>query len=82
LVRSSNDGSVPKPALNGVDEVMVSATWVVTSSVSQAPTTLGSTGASCGHSAGQADPPLAIQEMNSAGCPDWKSHVLISIREL
>jgi hypothetical protein len=61
VVRSSNDAGVPKPALCGADEVMVSATCVVTAgSVAQAPTTLGTTGASCGQSSGQAEAPLAI----------------------
>ena len=61
VVKSSNDGGVPKPALCGVDEVMVSATCVATAgSVTQAPTTLGTTGASCGQSAGQNEAPLAI----------------------
>ena len=61
VVRSSNDGGTPKPALCGVDEVMVSATCVVTTgSLTQAPTTLGTTGASCGQSAGQTEAPLAI----------------------
>jgi len=61
VVRSSNDGGVTKPALCGVDEVMVSATCVATAgSLTQAPTTLGTTGASCGQSAGQTEAPLAV----------------------
>lgn len=61
VVRSSNEGGVPKPALCSADEVMVSATCVVThGSVSQAPTTLGTTGASCGQSPGQTEASLAI----------------------
>jgi hypothetical protein len=49
------------PALCGVDEVMVSATCVVTAgSLTQAPTTVGTTGVSCGQSAGQSEAPLAI----------------------
>ncbi|SED11646.1 hypothetical protein SAMN05444164_3742 [Bradyrhizobium erythrophlei] len=62
VVRSSNDGGVTNRPLCGVDEVMVSATCVASAgSLTQAPTTtLGTTGASSGQSAGQTDAPLAV----------------------
>lgn len=61
VVKSSNDGGVPKPALCAPDEMMVSATCVVPAgALTQAPTTLGTTGASCNPSEGQSEVPLAI----------------------
>jgi collagen triple helix repeat protein len=61
VVRSASDGGVSKPALCGVDEVMVSATCLlVAGSTSQAPKTLGDTGAACEAQPGQANVPQTV----------------------
>lgn len=61
VVRSTSDGGVSKPALCGVDEIMVSATCLLKAgSTSQPPKTIGDTGAACDPQAGQSDIPQAV----------------------
>lgn len=61
VVRSEADGGISKPAMCGVDEVMVSATCLVKAGdAAQAPRTLGDNGASCDAKPGQSDPPQAV----------------------
>src|SRR5277367_1265329 len=60
VVRSSSDGGVSRPAMCGVDEVMVSATCLSkTGSVDQAPKTITDSGATCDPRPGQSDIPEA-----------------------
>jgi hypothetical protein len=61
VVRSTSDGGVSKPALCGVDEIMVSATCLlIAGSTSQAPKTIGDTGAACDPQPGQSNIPQAV----------------------
>lgn len=61
VVRSSSDGAMAKPAMCGVDEIVVSATCIATAGmVSQAPKMLGDTGASCDPQPGQTVVPHAV----------------------
>ncbi len=61
VVRSTSDGGVSKPALCGVDEIMVSATCLLKAgSTNQAPKTIGDTGAACDPQPGQSDVPQAV----------------------
>jgi hypothetical protein len=61
VVRSSSDGGVSRPAMCGVDEVMVSATCLSkTGSASQAPKTITDSGAACDPHPGQSDVPEAV----------------------
>ena len=61
VVRSSSDGGVSRPAMCGVDEVMVSATCLSkTGSVSQAARTISDSGAACDPQPGQADVPETV----------------------
>jgi Collagen triple helix repeat (20 copies) len=61
VVRSSSDGGVSRPAMCGVDEVMVSATCLSkTGSVNQAPKTITDSGAACDPRPGQSEIPEAV----------------------
>jgi hypothetical protein len=61
VVRSSAEGGVSRPAMCGVDEVMVSATCISkTGSADQAPKTLNDTGAACDPRPGQSDVPETV----------------------
>jgi hypothetical protein len=61
VVRSSSDGGVSRPAMCGVDEVMVSATCLSkTGSADQAPKTLGDSGAACDPRPGQSEIPSVV----------------------
>jgi hypothetical protein len=61
VVRSSSDGGVSRPAMCGIDEVMVSATCLSkTGSVNQAPKTITDSGAACDPRPGQSDVPEAV----------------------
>lgn len=61
VVRSSSEGSVSRPAMCGVDEVMVSATCISkTGSADQAPKTLNDSGAACDPRPGQSDVPEIV----------------------
>jgi hypothetical protein len=61
VVRGGLDGGIAKPAMCGTDEVMVSATCIVSSGdIAETPRTLGDTGASCDARPGQTNPPQTI----------------------
>src|SRR5665213_829605 len=61
VVRASADGVVSKPAMCGIEEVMVSATCLSkTGSVNQAAKTLGDSGAACDPRPGQSDIPDVV----------------------
>jgi hypothetical protein len=61
VVRSSSDGGVSRPAMCGIDEVMVSATCLSkTGSADQAPKTLGDSGAACDPRPGQSEVPSVV----------------------
>jgi hypothetical protein len=61
VVRASPDGGVSRPAMCGMDEVMVSATCLSkTGSVEQAPKTITDSGAACDPRPGQSDVPTAV----------------------
>lgn len=61
VVRSSADGGVSRPAMCGVDEVMVSATCLSkTGSVNQAPKTISDSGAACDPQPSQSDIPQTV----------------------
>jgi Collagen triple helix repeat (20 copies) len=61
VVRSATDGAMAKPAMCGIDEVMVSATCLSkTGSVNETPKTIGDNGASCDPQSGQTDAPQAV----------------------
>jgi hypothetical protein len=61
VVRSSSAGAVSRPALCGVDEVMVSATCLSkTGSVDQAPKTITDSGATCDPRPGQSEIPETV----------------------
>lgn len=61
VVRSSPDGGVSRPAMCGIDEVLVSATCLSkTGSADQAPKTLGDSGAACDPRPGQSEVPSVV----------------------
>jgi hypothetical protein len=61
VVRSSSDGGVSRPAMCGIDEVMVSATCLSkTGSANQAPKTVTDSGAACDPRPGESDLPEAV----------------------
>jgi hypothetical protein len=61
VVRSSAEGGISRPAMCGVDEVMVSATCLSrTGEVKQVPSAIGDTGASCMPAQGQTVVPDAV----------------------
>ena len=61
VVRSSAEGGISKPAMCGVDEVMVSATCLSkTGEVNQAPSTIGDTGAACTPARGESIVPDVV----------------------
>lgn len=61
VVRSSSDGGVSRPAMCGVDEVMVSATCLSKAgSANQAPKTVTDSGAACDPRPDQSDVPEAV----------------------
>src|ERR1700742_3248145 len=61
VVRGGLDGGIAKPAMCGTDEVMVSATCIVSSGdIAETPRTLGDTGASCDARPGQTNPPQTV----------------------
>ena len=61
VVHASSEAGISRPAMCGVDEVMVSATCLSkTGSVNQAPKTISDTGAACDTGPGQSDIPEAV----------------------
>jgi hypothetical protein len=61
VVRSSSDGGVSRPAMCGIDEIMVSATCLSkTGSADQAPKTLNDSGATCDPRPGQSEIPSVV----------------------
>jgi hypothetical protein len=61
VVRGGKDGGITKPAMCDTDEIMVSATCMVSSGdVTEAPRTLGDNSASCDARPGQSNPPQAV----------------------
>ena len=61
VVRSAVEGSVSKPATCATDEIMVSATCIVKAGdISEAPRTIGESGAACDTRPGQSEPPQAV----------------------
>jgi hypothetical protein len=61
VVRSTREGGISRPAMCAADEVMVSASCLSrTGSVTQAPHTVGESGADCTSTRGQAVVPEAV----------------------
>jgi collagen triple helix repeat protein len=61
VVRGGVDGGISKPATCAAEEIMVSATCMVSSGdISQTPRTIGDNGASCDTQPGQSNPPQAV----------------------
>jgi len=61
VVRGGLDGGISKPATCAAEEIMVSATCMVSSGdISQTPRTIGDNGASCDTPPGQSNPPQAV----------------------
>jgi Collagen triple helix repeat (20 copies) len=61
VVRGGIDGGISKPATCAAEEIMVSATCMVSSGdISQTPRTIGDNGASCDTPPGQSNPPQAV----------------------
>ena len=61
VVRGGLDGGISKPAMCAPEEVMVSATCMVSSGdIAQTPRTIGDNGASCDARPGQSNPPQVV----------------------
>jgi collagen triple helix repeat protein len=61
VVRGGVDGGISKPATCAAEEIMVSATCMVSSGdISQTPRTIGDNGASCDTQPGQSNPPQPV----------------------
>jgi Collagen triple helix repeat (20 copies) len=61
VVRATPQNGLSRPAMCGIDEMMVSATCISrTGSADQAPKTIGDTGASCDPRPGQSDIPDVV----------------------
>jgi Collagen triple helix repeat (20 copies) len=61
VVRGGVDGGISKPATCAAEEIMVSATCMVSSGdISQTPRTIGDNGASCDTQPGQSNPAQAV----------------------
>lgn len=61
VVRGGLDGGISKPAMCAPEEVMVSATCMVSSGdIAQTPRTLGDNGAGCDVRPGQSNPPQVV----------------------
>jgi hypothetical protein len=61
VVRGGRDGGIAKPAMCDTEEIMVSATCMVSSGdTAETPRTLGDSGASCDARPGQSSPPQAV----------------------